>query len=348
MIEAAFRTATEDPALPLLAGLTTSSGASDLLGRLLGRSLRVRGITTVKHRPGRRCILRVALDPDGIRPAPADAVVYLKVYGTDRAASVGRRTAACKALRAGGPQVQLPPVLAVAPELGLVVIGGLRGEPFLNRLAAGQPGLTRRMSEAMAHLHAITAAQLPGDAFRRHDARRELAPLAARLRDLESSCPTLAGQARAARQSVERAHDRAERLPWRWRLLHRDLHPGQVLVDGNRLAIVDWDDAALGEPAVDLANFAAHLRLAALMTDSPRAAARFRRAAVAQVALGRRLDPDLSPDLLRLLVAASLLRLACIHVGRGLEQPRAARLLRREGRSLSRALERLTDDRPSD
>ena len=71
-------------------------------------------------------------------------------------------------------------------------------------------------------------------------------------------------------------------------------------------------------------------------------------AAGAQVALGRRLDPDLSPDLLRLLVAASLLRLACIHLGRGLEQPRAARLLRREGRSLTRALERLTDDRPSD
>ncbi|HQZ70208.1 MAG: phosphotransferase family protein [Anaerolineae bacterium] len=346
MSPAAFPAATLDPGLPQLAGLTTSSGASDLLGRLLGRSLRVLAVTAVKHRPGRRCILRVALDPDGIRPAPADAVVYLKVYGTDRAASVGRRTATCAALQVGGPQVQLPPVLAVAPELGLVVIGGLRGEPFLNRLAAGQPGLTGRMAEAMAHLHAITAAQLPGDTFPRHDARRELAPLAARLRDLEATCPPLAGHARAARQSVERVHDRAERLPWRWRLLHRDLHPGQVLVDGSRLAIVDWDDAALGEPAVDLANFAAHLRLAAMTTADTALAARFRRAAVSMVAWGRRLDPQLSPDLLRLLEATTLLRLICIHRGRSLSLAAAGRLLRREGRMLNGAWERLTDDRP--
>ncbi|MBK7782639.1 MAG: aminoglycoside phosphotransferase family protein [Ardenticatenia bacterium] len=348
MSPAAFPAATLDPGLPLLAGLTTSSGASNLLGRLLGRPLRVLTVTTVKHRPGRRCILRVALNLDGVRPAPADAVVYLKVYGTDRAASVGRRTATCSALQAGGPQVQLPPVLAVAPEWGLVVIGGLRGEPFLDRLAAGQPGLTRQIAEAMAHLHAITAAQLPNDAFPHHDAARELAPLAARLRDLESACPTLAGQARAARQSVERVHDRAERLPWRWRLLHRDLHPGQVLVDGSRLAIVDWDDAALGEPAVDLANFAAHLRLAALTTADPALAVRFRRAASSLLAWGRRLDPQLSPDLLRLLVATTLLRLTCIHLGRSLSLAAAGRLLRRERRVLTGAWERLTDDRSRD
>ena len=64
------------------------------------------------------------------------------------------------------------------------------------------------------------------------------------------------------------------------------------------------------------------------------------------VAWGRRLDPQLSPDLLRLLEATTLLRLICIHRGRSLSLAAAGRLLRREGRMLNGAWERLTDDRP--
>lgn len=39
-----------------------------------------------------------------------------------------------------------------------------------------------------------------------------------------------------------------------YRLVHGDLHPGQILVDGeqNMVAVIDWDDVRLGDPAYDL------------------------------------------------------------------------------------------------
>ena len=36
-------------------------------------------------------------------------------------------------------------------------------------------------------------------------------------------------------------------------LIHADLHPGNVLVDGDRLAVIDFDDAAFGWHLYDLA-----------------------------------------------------------------------------------------------
>lgn len=36
--------------------------------------------------------------------------------------------------------------------------------------------------------------------------------------------------------------------------IHRDLHPRQMIVDGDRVAIVDWDLAGVGDPALDLGN----------------------------------------------------------------------------------------------
>lgn len=42
---------------------------------------------------------------------------------------------------------------------------------------------------------------------------------------------------------------------------HRDLHDGQLLVDGGRLGLLDPDTLARAEPALDLANFLVHLDL---------------------------------------------------------------------------------------
>ena len=41
--------------------------------------------------------------------------------------------------------------------------------------------------------------------------------------------------------------------------VHRDFHPGQILVDGDRLWLLDFDLFSLGDPAVDVGNFLAHI-----------------------------------------------------------------------------------------
>ena len=44
-----------------------------------------------------------------------------------------------------------------------------------------------------------------------------------------------------------------ERQPAVYSLIHADMHPGNVLVDGDRLTIIDFDDAAWGWHAYDIA-----------------------------------------------------------------------------------------------
>ena len=62
------------------------------------------------------------------------------------------------------------------------------------------------------------------------------------------------------------------RLDWRFRPIHRDIYHDQVLVTRRGLGLLDFDDAAMSEPAVDVANFLAHLRLLALEEPSRAAA----------------------------------------------------------------------------
>lgn len=368
---------TVDPALPLLARLADPLAARVLLSQALGAPVLPTDLRLVKHRPGRRCILRaafaegeagragypVAAEPaasavpirgaslpearPGASAPPAGSVLYLKLYASGRASAVARRTAVCGALGACGPAVDLPPVLAAWEAGGLVVLGGLGGLSFVEALLQGRRGLVRRLAEGLAHLHAIAPEDLSAEdlaCFPLHDAERELRPLRRRLAELEAARPGLAGAAAGAVEAVDAVLAGADRLPWRRRLLHRDLHPEQVLVAGRRLAILDWDDAALGEPAIDLANFAAHLRLAALCDPPAALAARLTRAAGAVLSWGRRLDPQLSPLLLRLLEAATLLRLATLHLDRSLTEPQVEALLCGATRALRRAWRGLTDD----
>ncbi|MFF0944627.1 hypothetical protein ACFYE2_10420 [Kocuria sp. CPCC 205300] len=95
-------------------------------------------------------------------------------------------------------------------------------------------------------------------------------------------------------------------------VLHRDLHDKQVLYDGERLALLDFDTAAVGEPELDLANLTVHLDLRVaqgLLDPSLRAAGQEAVAAVAGV---------LGADPVRLAAhaEATRLRLACVYAFR--------------------------------
>jgi Ser/Thr protein kinase RdoA (MazF antagonist) len=102
--------------------------------------------------------------------------------------------------------------------------------------------------------------------------------------------------------------------PWRWRPIHRDFYHDQVLAGEHGISILDFDDAAMSEPALDVANFLAHLRLLAL--EEREATEDVARVAAAFSASYRELDADLDPALVRFLEGATLLRLAGIHLQR--------------------------------
>lgn len=301
-----------DSALPQLAALSDPATAEPILAEALGTPLRITGVEVLRHKPGRRCLFRYRLElGDGVRS------VYAKTYASDRGPGV---LAALRALysvtkRSGGPRVPAP--MAYVEPYRLLVIGEVRGGPAEPELANGDEALAVRIAEALHRLHR-SGAQLP----RHHDLEDELAPLGMRRTGIVEAMPHLAVLADAC---LARAHRGAEHA-WSWRRLpvHRDCYADQV-VTGPDIGLVDLDDAAMSEPAVDVANFAAHLRLSALR--SPRRAPALGRSRSAFLAAYRHLDPDLDPGLVQFLEGTTLLRLADIHRTRPGGDLLAARLL---------------------
>lgn len=64
---------------------------------------------------------------------------------------------------------------------------------------------------------------------------------------------------RFAQWLMERIPEPQDARPGTRVWIHGDLHPGQLIVDGGDVVIIDWERARLGEAEEDLANLAAHL-----------------------------------------------------------------------------------------
>lgn len=294
-----------DAALPQLAPLQDPDLMATHLGSLFGAPVEVRNAQLLRHKPGRRALLRYELrvDPSDVGQ---DLRLYGKTFASERGPKVCEITRMITTSRACGPEVNLPDVVGYLPDLKLLVQREVPGEPVRQALLGGDEALARRIADA---LHALHTSGL--DLGRRHDAHRELDPLGARVETVGEICPSLHD---AARRCLARVEAGRKELQWRWRPVHRDFYHDQILTGPAGLAIVDFDDAAMSEPAVDVANFLAHLRLLALQERGDAEA-------LAGLAAGFidqyvRHDPDLDPATLRFLEGATLVRLAAIHLPR--------------------------------
>ena len=99
-------------------------------------------------------------------------------------------------------------------------------------------------------------------------------------------------------------------------LCHRDLHDGQLLRARTRIACLDFDLLCLADPALDPANYIAHLQLRALQNHAgatPSSALACARAFLEGL---DRLDEPTFHARLRLYQAASFLRLAAVYAMR--------------------------------
>jgi Phosphotransferase enzyme family len=112
--------------------------------------------------------------------------------------------------------------------------------------------LSQRIAEAADKLH--RAWIIPQ---RFHHLKDELAILHDRLTQVAQQFP--AWQARLTR--VLTLCDRLAAMipPPCFRGIHRDFYPDQVLVDGTRLYLLDFDLFAGGDPGLDIGNFNGHL-----------------------------------------------------------------------------------------
>jgi len=271
-------------------------------------------IELVRHKPGRRVILRYTVrGVDG-----RIEHLFGKSFASERGPRVFATARAIATALAFGDDVLVPEPVAFLPDLKLLVQRSIPGQPAAPALLAGDRVLAVRIATAFHRLHTSGI-----DLGRRHRLAEELAPLPRRVDDIHEGDRSLVPLAAACLAMIQRMALDAERT-WRWRPIHRDAYHDQILVDGEQLAILDLDDAAMSEPAIDVANIVAHLQLLGIQRHGRATAL----ATVIDAFLDQALtlDPRLDRRLLDLLQAATLLRLAGIHIG-GQDGVRVATLL---------------------
>ena len=275
--------AASDEALPTLAlALDPAAVKAEFkrgLPRLAGDDGRVtlKSIRILRHKPGKRCV--IVYDVRIERPdRPRRKAIILGKVRSRRFGNEPFRL--LDAIWKSGFQekcadgVAVPEPIGVIPKFQMWLQRWVRGTAS-GALLAGPDGvaLARRIAEAIHKLH--RAGVPTGRAHTMADELRILHECVPRVGKLRPELgPRLARILRACDQlgaSVPAPNPCG---------IHRDFYPAQVLVDGTRLWLVDFDLYCRGDPGLDVGNFIGHLTEESLRTFGDAAAWRNREQAM--------------------------------------------------------------------
>lgn len=173
---------------------------------------------------------------------PCALVVRLAGAG-DRSLGVSRE-AELAAQRAAASEGLAPPVVWSSLDAGVIVDRWTDGRPW-TREQAREPGALRRIAQWMQRLHAVP----PPRGLRRVDFLEVFERYLAQV-GVAAVPSALVTEARRCRRLLGE--------PAQTALCHHDLHHANILDDGERLVVVDWEYAGLGDPVMDLAGYAAY------------------------------------------------------------------------------------------
>ena len=254
--------AAADPALPTVAlalDRTTACAAFKRgLARLAGPRgiVRVKGIKVTRHKPGKRAVIEyeVRVDREGGERE------WVTLIGKIRAKRYGNEACRLQELvwDAGfqsdsADGVSVPEPIGVLPELRIwlqrKVPGEVAGGAFV-----GSGGLALARTVAFG-IHKLHRAGVPTD--RAHTMEDELRILHDCLGKVIAAQPAL----KPGLKKILTACDRlGASVPEPKACgIHRDFYPAQVIVDGARLNLIDFDLYCLGDPALDVGNFIGHM-----------------------------------------------------------------------------------------
>jgi len=234
-----------------------------LAGARSAVELKLRAIRVARHKPGRRCVVEYDLRLERPHAPPQTLTLIGKVrarrYGN---ADYRRLDAVWRAgFQSDSPDgVSVPEPLGVVPQFQMSLQRKVPGE--LCTAALLRPDGVRwavRIAEAIHKLH---AAKVPTD--RSHSMKDELSILHEHLLQLARARPVWG-------KRLERILKACDELgacvpPPRLGGIHRDFYSGQVIVDRDRLWLLDFDLYCRGDPALDVGNFLGHITEQSLRT----------------------------------------------------------------------------------
>ena len=258
--------AVRDPQMPFLKrALNPYEAWRQLRERLSGEEAhaRLRGIRVTRHKPGRRCLVEyeVGLESPG---RPRETLVVLgkaRVRGVDEKSYRVQRTLRETGFGGEDGDPGVPETLGTVPEFHMWLQRKVGGKTSTGSLA-GSEGMriARRIAELAHNLHQARVTPLR----RPHEMCDELAILRERLSRVAGERPHLEARLWRVLGACERLGASVPgRVPCG---IHRDFYPDQVLVDGDRLWLLDLDLYCEGDPALDIGNFLGHIEEQSLRT----------------------------------------------------------------------------------
>ena len=233
-----------DRRLPALERFADPDKVRSLVRELAADCRRVRysRMELLDYRPERRCVARLI--------SPAGPVALVKFHA-EQAFDRASRNAASFISR---ESLRVPALIARSPSWRAVAVEWIRGEH-----ADPTPTDAARIGAALALLHAQNV-EMEGSLTREAQVR-DLRRLS---HDLSWLWPPLAGRCRrvARRLGVALLEEGSMLRP-----IHGDFYADQVVMTGDQVGLIDFDEAARGSPAWDLGNFIGHLHYRRLSQD---------------------------------------------------------------------------------
>lgn len=253
--------------MPFLAQATDPADVERRIGPLVAGSLdrgsdpgetraQLLSIRVVRHKPGRRCLIEYDFELGRANGAPETLTAVGKARSRG---SPEESDGLLGLLRARGFGEDADDGICVPEPIGVV----REYRMSLQRKAPGIPAstlfgkprgveLAHAVAEAACKLH--RAGVLPR---RSHSIVDEIAILREKLGELAETRPQWAPRLARLLEECERLGARVPTpIP---RGIHRDFYAEQVIVDGPRLFLVDFDLFCQGDPALDAGNFLGHL-----------------------------------------------------------------------------------------
>ncbi len=268
--------AAADKSLPTVASaLDPEQAAAELkrhLPKLSGEGrLKLKAIRVIRHKPGKRCVIEYevkAKKPD----CPDELMTIIGKIRARRSGNEGFRqlemiwNAGFDGNSADG--ISVPEPVGVISEFKMWCQRKVTGE-VATKLLAGESGvaIARRIAEAIHKLHRTN---LPTD--RVHTMADELRILRECFARMSEQMPKWTG--RLAKLMVGCEKVGASLATPKARGIHRDFYSSQVIVDGARLWLIDFDCFCSGDPGLDVGNFIGHVTEQALREHGNAAALR--------------------------------------------------------------------------
>lgn len=207
-------------------------------------------VEIINYRPELRCAARYRL-----RQGSATLALFGKTFADERGREIHRRMEWLWRLSRRHPdQFPMPRPLAYNEEVKTIWQEELPGAPLaeiINR--DNYRSLIASAARRLAFLH-----QSGAPASSRITLEENLEEVRKKAAKLSQAFPFAQASLQKTAEALEQSLPRLSPAPDR--LLHGDFHLRQLMVHEGRVALLDFDEFAIGDPAQDLANFIADLR----------------------------------------------------------------------------------------